>query len=134
ATKSVPAPLLSNRVLLRRAAIRGLSDDGHAVIVVETAPATAEAKEEKTPAPAPLLIEWRGDRYVRFNGSQQNASLVGEQRGQPDYVEEFGVGGAHVARAHKSLRNKEASEITSAVLVIRDGRREEVSSYTIVSG
>lgn len=102
------------------------------VIVVETAPATAEAEDEKTPAAAPLLIEWRGDRYVRFNGTQQNASLVGEQRGQPDYVEEFGAGGAQVPGAHK-LWNK-ARELPPAVLVFRDGRREEVSSYTIVSG
>ena len=104
------------------------------VIVVETAPGTAEAKDEKRPAAAPLLIEWRGDRYVRFNGAQQNASLVEEQRGQPDYVEEFGAGEAQVARAHKSLWNKEARGLPPAVLVFRDGRREEVSSYTIIGG
>jgi len=79
------------------------------VVIVPAAPAQVE------PGPAklqPLMIEWRGDRYVRVTNNAGPAPL--------DYAAPSGTAPA-VARA--SL---------PAVLVFRDGSRQEISSYTIV--
>jgi hypothetical protein len=73
----------------------------------------------------PLLIERRGDRFVRFGGEEKSA----EARGQTStgYVEESDVRRAAPAPvAHR--------ELPPAWLVYRDGHREEAASYAIVSG
>ena len=74
-----------------------------------------EAKSE------PLLIELQGDRYVRFGGRQQSA-----ERGttaMPDYA---------AAEAGRSSRPQPPPEIPPAVLIFRDGHREQVPEYAIV--
>lgn len=95
------------------------------VVVVQAAPATAEA-----PAITkiePLLIEWQGDRYSRVtNGAETSGYNV-----PPDYAEGsnsrsvVGVRGSSVQKVH---------ELPPVVLVFHDGRKEEVGSYSIVSG
>lgn len=67
------------------------------------------------PAPArlePLLIEWRGDRYVRIASDANPAP--------PDYA------------APTATLPTTAHAVSPAVLVFRDGSRQEVSNYTIV--
>jgi hypothetical protein len=67
----------------------------------------------------PLLIEWHGDHFVRYGGEQTAQS--------PDY--------AGAASATKAASIAETShEIPPAVLVYRDGHREEVSDYVITRG
>ena len=65
----------------------------------------------------PLLIEWQGDRFVR-HGEAQTAEA-------PDFAE------APSARAASPAASR---EIPPAVLVYRDGHREEVSDYVIARG
>ena len=83
--------------------------------------------------PEPLLIEWQGDHFVRMTLSQK-ASASGQTA--PDYAERSSVRSSAPPRSVPW--RKDASdpprELPPAVLVFRDGRKEEVSSYTIMSG
>jgi hypothetical protein len=93
------------------------------VVVVETVPTAVEKAEASKPEP--LLIEWQGDRYVRV---RQDASAR-TYRVQSDYSEEPGL-----RTDAQKVAPKQTRLLSSAVLVFRDGRQQEVSSYTIVSG
>ena len=75
-------------------------------------PAASAAPPEIQPARAePLLIEWRGDRYVRVANTSSQAPL--------DYV------------ASPASATGAAHTNVPALLVFRDGTRLEVSNYTI---
>jgi hypothetical protein len=101
------------------------------VIVV---PASAPAPPPAPPAPREsLLIEWQGDHFVRTTMSAKAAT--GEQT-VPDYSEKSALA---VPAAGRSAAGSKAAvqplrELPPAVLVFHDGRREEVSEYTILSG
>jgi hypothetical protein len=89
---------------------------------------TAEVELLRAPqaAPEPLLLEWHGDRWVRVTSPGQSATGA-----QPDYLERSN------GRSAPSVPNSAGQpprELPAAVLVFRDGRKEEVSSYTIVGG
>jgi hypothetical protein len=63
------------------------------------------------------LIEWHGDRFVRYGGAQTQG---------PDYAQ---------APAVQPRGSAETShELPPAVLVYRDGHREDVSDYVITRG
>jgi hypothetical protein len=84
------------------------------VITRPDSPRTAKA--------TPLLIEWRGDRYIRYGGTEETA-----QRGtstHPDYSEP----------PSGNAPAKPALAAAPAVLVYRDGRRQEISNYAIADG
>ena len=70
--------------------------------------------------PEPLLIEWKGDHFERMTLSQDASS--GQEK-SPDYSERDAKGAAQAS-----------SDLPPAVLVFRDGRKEEVGGYTIISG
>jgi hypothetical protein len=111
------------------------------VIVVSAAPA---------PAPEPpalresLLIEWQGDHFVRTTSSSK-ISAGAEQAGS-DYPEKSAshlsltkqaMTGRAMTRQTSTKQKKAAQsapELPPAVLVFHDGRREEVSEYSIISG
>ncbi len=102
------------------------------VIVV---PASAPPVPPSAP-PAPresLLIEWQGDHFVRTTMSAQAAT--GGQT-VPDYSEKSAMSSSAADRASRG--SKDAAqlprELPPAVLVFHDGRQEEVSEYTIMSG
>jgi len=89
------------------------------VVVVQSAPA---ATQVPAAAPEPLLLEWQADHWVRVTSYGQPATAVASQESN---------------RRSAPARNSAAQpprELPPAVLVFRDGRKEEVSSYTIVSG
>jgi hypothetical protein len=65
----------------------------------------------------PLLIEWQGDRFVRYGETQKAES--------PDYAEVASARVPGSASGH---------DLPPAVLVYRDGHREEVSDYVITRG
>jgi hypothetical protein len=92
--------------------------------------------------PAPLLIEWQGDRYVRFGGTAETG-----ERGpsvHPDYAEpalpKLGTKSPAKAPAKPLMAaaQKEPTappaDLPPAVLVYRDGHREEVADYAIADG
>ena len=100
------------------------------VIVV---PASTQAPPPPAPAPREsLLIEWQGDHFVRTTMSEKAAS--GGQT-VPDYSEKSASAPAAGRSAPGSKRAVQTPrEHPPAVLVFQDGRREEVSEYTIMSG
>jgi hypothetical protein len=70
--------------------------------------------------PEPILIEWHGDRFVRYGGTQTGAQ-------SPDYAQA-------ISSAHGGTSSGTSHQIPPAVLVYRDGHREEVSDYVITRG
>jgi len=83
----------------------------------------------------PLLIEWQGDRYVRFGGTAETGERGSSTH--PDYAEPaITKPPTKPARSatQKERSESQAGELPPAVLVYRDGRREEVADYTIADG
>jgi hypothetical protein len=72
--------------------------------------------------PEPLLIEWQGDHWERISSSQSSPRASGPPKESN-------------SRSGVAARNQTAitpRELPPAILVFRDGRKEEVSSYTIM--
>jgi hypothetical protein len=78
------------------------------------APQTSDAVK-----PDSLLIEWRGDRYVRVTGNETRSTSA-----QPDYA------------ANSIDRPAPASglDLVPALLIFHDGSRAEVRDYAIIRG
>jgi len=76
-------------------------------------------------ATEPLLIELQGDRYVRFGGRKQSADRG--VNAPPEYAE---------AEAHSSEQTSQRPNRPEipAILIFRDGHREPVAEYAIISG
>ena len=114
-------------------AVEGDAENARPQIVV-VQPAAADDSPRKTRL-APLLIEWQGDRYVRFGGAEET-----EQRGtstHPDYAELAITKLAAkppLSATPKERTESPAGEHPPAVLVYRDGHREEVPDYAIADG
>jgi hypothetical protein len=90
-------------------------------------PASAPVQAPAAPL-EPLLIERQGDHLVRMTLSQK--ALAGGQSA-PDYSEKSTLRSSSPAR---KIAVQPPRELPPAVLVFRDGRREEVSSYTMMNG
>jgi hypothetical protein len=75
------------------------------------------------------MIELRGDRYVRVSGADSSDAEILDPaldpRREPQAIEPGSAG---------SLRKIARPTRAAAVLVFRDGQREEVSDYTIANG
>jgi hypothetical protein len=107
----------------------------------EASPPQAAVVSASAPAPAPpppaplepLLIEWQGDHFVRMTLSQK-ASANGQTA--PDYAERSSRRSSVPRRSvpWRKDAGEPPRELPPAVLVFRDGRKEETSSYTIMSG
>lgn len=90
---------------------------GQTTYIVLQPQATPKAEEPPRPI-TPLLIEWRGDRFVRTT-SDSSVDKSGDL--------------ASTEPAQKPLPAK-AKEVEPVVLVFRDGHREMVRDYSIVGG
>ena len=101
------------------------------VIVV---PASAPASPPAPAAPREsLLIEWQGDHFVR---TVMSAKAAPGGEAVPDYSEKSALA---LPAAGRSVPGRKGAvqpphELPPAILVFHDGRREEVSDYTIMSG
>ena len=101
------------------------------VIVIQ---GSAPAPPPAPPAPREsLLIEWQGDHFVRSTASaraSESAELA------PDYAKKSSAPESVTGRSVPGQKNaaQPPRELPPAVLVFRDGRQEEVSEYTIMSG
>jgi hypothetical protein len=102
------------------------------VIFMQAPPVAAPPVPDRFPSPAqPLMIELQGDRYVQVSGpARSGAEMIeperlGQMQGSPSVGRR--PSGAAVAPA-------EAKELARAVLLFRDGHREEVSEYVIADG
>lgn len=90
------------------------------VIVVQQ-PQAASAPEPPAPPTQPLMIELQGDRYVQVSGNQSSQSQMID------------------SPAPAKLMTRSSDPISSgsnspAILIFRDGHREEVTGYTIADG
>lgn len=74
----------------------------------------------------PVVIELRGDRYVRISGEGNSGSAVRDETPATSHLLPNSSAPAAGATG--------IEEPPSAVLVFRDGHREPVSSYTIADG
>jgi len=91
-----------------------------AVVVLQSPPAAESAPDRFAPPAEPLLIELQGDRYVRLSGDKpSDESVVSLEQDRPQ---------------SDTLRREPMAQRSPAVLVFRDGHREEVSEYTIADG
>ena len=90
-------------------------------VVVMQAP---QDTPEPLPPPAqPLLIELQGGQYIRVNGEEPASAEMLDQNPGPALEP-----GGSPATAIPS------QDLVPAVLVFRDGHREEVAAYTIADG
>jgi len=96
------------------------------VVIVETPARAPEPQPEETKTGDPLLIEWRGDHFVRFGGTQARDAP------QTDYAE-MALAKPLPPVQKGDLKVREAAFIP-AVLVYRDGHRDEVKEYAIIGG
>jgi hypothetical protein len=106
------------------------------VIILQGA-ATEAPKPFGFPAPAqPLMIELQGDRYVRVSGDvSSEAELETVDFHTDAKVNQRGEITAQARNVSPAVtRAAAAVELPSAVLVFRDGHREEVAEYTIADG
>ncbi len=92
-----------------------------------TVEAPVTRPEAPAPPPQPLLIERQGERFVRLTDAQVNRAVepespVGQRRERA--VEATG----------NNRATAPAASDTPAVLVFRDGHRQEVASYSIIDG
>jgi hypothetical protein len=91
------------------------------VVVVQQTAAPAPSEPERDAQS--LMIEWRGDRYVR--------SVGGQPSGPEDYAKTpVSPSAFSTAQDRPTVR----IELPPAILVYRDGHREKVSDYVIESG
>jgi hypothetical protein len=100
------------------------------VILQNAGPAMSPAAaREGIPAPVPpLMIELQGDRYVRVSGDDRSGAEIVETTAGPAAT-------AAVSQTTEQPGEQAAARpAPPAVLVYRDGHREEVSAYTIVDG
>lgn len=119
-------------------------------VVVVPAAAPVQAAPPAPPL-EPLLIEWQDDHFERRTLSQKTS---GKEQSGSDYSAKSAfrpsAGGSSAsgsissgsprparkvtAQPLRESARESARELPPAVLVFRDGRTEEVSSYTIMSG
>jgi hypothetical protein len=102
-----------------------LSDAGYPgspqpqVIVLQPPQPTPTA--EPSPPTQALMIELQGDRYVQISGDQSSRSEMIDSPAPAKLVTRSNI-------------SPSAEPISPAVLIFRDGHREEVSAYTIAGG
>ncbi|MGB6386110.1 MAG: hypothetical protein WBD25_02850 [Terriglobales bacterium] len=109
------------------------TDGGASPQVVIVRP-TADEDSPRNIKPGPLLIEWQGDRYVRFGGSEETGGRG--TSAYPDYAEPAAAKSPTRQISATKKERTESSEAGSApvVLVYRDGHREEIPDYAIANG
>jgi len=98
------------------------------VIIMQAPPSpAADFVPDRPASPAqPLVIELQGDRYVRISGEGDSGAQVIDQGSAPPRWP-----------AKSSATPTPAAgveELAPAILIFRDGHREEVSDYTIADG
>jgi hypothetical protein len=114
-----------------------LYDSGYPVapqpnVIIMQAPSREESAAARFPVSAqPLLIELQGDHYVRVSGEDNSGAKTIEKASDRMPADNMPArqGDVAVAATHRAMQ-----ELPPTVLIFRDGRREEVSDYTIADG
>ena len=95
------------------------------LIILQSTAARAPEPERFAPPAQPLMIELQGDRYVRVSGPETSGTEVIDHMPERSPLPEHSSAPIHAAAV---------PELPPAVLVFRDGHREEASEYTIADG
>ncbi len=97
------------------------------LIIVQSPQAWAPEPERTSPPAQPLMIELQGGRYVRVSGPEIS---------EAELIDNVPAGSPHPELAPSAPVRVVAAppELPPAVLVFRDGHREEASEYTIADG
>jgi hypothetical protein len=93
------------------------------VVLLQSPPA---AEPARIPA-EPLMIELQGNRYVQISGDQPSHSLLIDTIPAPSATRS-------TPAPRSSLPSSSPPPQPTAVLIFRDGHREEISGYTITDG
>jgi hypothetical protein len=98
------------------------------VIILEAPPPPASVPDGSSwPSQSPiqpLMIELQGDRYVQVGGNDPTEEMTEAIPNAP----------SRQSRSSNSATPAATNDLAPAVLVFRDGHREEVSDYTIADG
>ncbi|MBV8051889.1 MAG: hypothetical protein JOZ80_11910 [Acidobacteriaceae bacterium] len=106
---------------------QSVANDAPSSSVIVVQPSAPPAPAE--PRPEPLMIEWQGDKYVRFSGQRETAIA--------DYSESAATGqvrNENALRTNSRRAQTAQNDPTPVTLVYRDGRREQVTDYVIANG
>jgi hypothetical protein len=105
------------------------------VIVLKAPEAAAPAPERSSsfsPSPKqPLMIELQGDRYVQVSGDEGSGTEIVDSERNDSMRNAPRRQNRPVTTSSAAIHAVTTRELVPAVLVFRDGRREEVSNYTI---
>jgi hypothetical protein len=99
--------------------------------IVETPPPQiieqAAPPAPAAPAPNSVVIELQGDHWVRITNYGQS-----QMDGQSDRPESARAANPETIVARRAEAAEPSSELPAAVLVFRDGHREEIGKYVVV--
>lgn len=97
------------------------------ILLVQPAATLDSSRSAKS---RPLLIERQGDRYVRFGGIRE----TGEGGASP--LSEYSASAITkpLPTTQKERLGAQPAELPPAILVYRDGQREEIANYAIANG
>ena len=101
------------------------------VILLQSPPPPPLA-ERPSPPTQPLMIELQGDHYVRISG--EDTSTAEMKQIDPTVPAHALVSRRPGKHSIIATSSPYPQQLPPAVLVFRDGRREEVSDYTIADG
>jgi hypothetical protein len=105
------------------------------VIILQPPPAAATVPERASSTNEPLMIELQGDRYVRVNGEETSGTQMGAEMGaEMKTIDPLPNTRQPEQSSGNAAHAVSTKEIPPAILVFRDGHREQVSEYTIADG
>lgn len=128
-----PIPFFTDSLYSDAIYAPGYAGASPAVLILQgQSPAPAEPERPASPV-QPLLIELQGNRYVRLSGDETSGAQIIDsdslQRESSEHGSSQKARLLDVAAPATPVR-----EPVPALLVFRDGHREEVSDYTIAVG
>lgn len=104
------------------------------VIILQVPPAAAIVQERSSSTNKPLMIELQGDRYVQVSG-EARTQMETEIGTEVKTIDPLPNTSRQPQQSSGSAAHAvSAKEIPAAILVFRDGHREQVSGYTIADG
>ncbi len=95
------------------------------MIILQSPPARTPEPGRFAPPAQPLMIELQGDRYVRVSGPELSGAEMIDRMPERSSLPQ---------PSSAPIRPATIPELPPAVLIFRDGHREEASEYTIADG
>jgi hypothetical protein len=113
-------------------------------ILMQPTPAVSALRDEPAVLPQPLMIEWQGDHYARVAGPEaEREPEPGEDRSGHVLSYSEKTAATAVSQKPRAARAgtkthpavpQAAADLAPVLLILRDGRHQEVRDYTIADG